>query len=189
MAHQIHFKHLHGTIKNIPGVKHADLAPKMTMGKRFVDQLGKEVPVLVQDPNHVVRISLLDEDPSFDLGPGAEKLPPAIRQRLEEDMADQFLARVRANKEVRAVLQDYVDRGAVEVLFDGPVTAQEEKKLGAIQVDMSEIAINDHIERGIPIPDHVRRAQPQKTKAAEKKAREIKSEAPAPAPAPDSTQE
>jgi hypothetical protein len=154
---QIHFKHIHGSDKDIPGVKHEDLRPRLVKGRRMSEQLNRWVDVWVTDENHVVRVTLLPEDPDVELGPGADKLPTKIKEKLQEAKAEEFLARVRANERVRASIYSYAENGALEVLHDGPVEEQEAKKLAALTIDMSEIAINDHIERGIPLPDHIKK--------------------------------
>lgn len=171
LRNEIHFSHISGSIKNIPGVRdHADLSPRMKLGTRFEPSLNKDIPTFIADPTHVVRVALLEENPNHDVD---KSLPPTIQEALEKEHASEYIDRVRANRRTRQQIYDYANRGEVKVVHDGPVSEQEAAKQGAIQLDLSEIARADHIERGIPIPEYIQKVNPGATKAAEAARKEI----------------
>lgn len=166
---QIHFKHNSGSQKHIPGVSSEDLQPRMIQTTQYESQIGQYVSVMQKDPSHVVKINLLSEDPNEGLD-ALTKLPDAVRRRMEDNLAQEYVDRLNANKTVRSVLDSYAKSGAIEIVFEGDVDPDEVKASEALSIDLSEIALADHVARGIPIPEHVQRKTPSVVKRAERAA-------------------
>lgn len=153
----LQFQHVIWSIKDIPGVKnHVDLSPKVRTVAVTTPE-GRVAHNFELDPSHVVTVALLDEDPDIDLPDRLKKLPEAVKERLLQSRADEYLGRVRANDTVRSRIQHLHDTGSIKITYDGPLSAAKIKELGAVQVDLSAIALADHIDRGIPIPDYAQK--------------------------------
>lgn len=154
----IRFRHLDGSIKSIPGVTRlSDLSPKVDLVSKYEPELGKYRTVLQRDDTHVVTVPLLDESPEFTRTARFDELPEIIKGRIQETHADEYLNRIRINNKLRDRLNHYASRGKIEIVFDGDVDAAEVAVFKPVQISFSAIAIADHEDRNVPIPDYVNR--------------------------------
>lgn len=158
---QVTFKHKTGSRKHIPGVAAADCEPRMKVVSEYAAQIGKHIDVFRPDTSHVVRVNLADVNPkSVRLTELEKEYPQVVQDRILQRRADELENLVRYNEEFLArlkVLEDKGEIGDVEIVdaadVPGPVVAT---------LDLAEIAWADMIDRGIPIPELVRRANAEK---------------------------
>jgi hypothetical protein len=156
-VHQIWFKHKTGSIKRIPGVvNYEQLAPKLTQVVTSVNGVRK--PMLQADMNHIVKLTLLDEEADVKLTEKEQKLPKAVQERILARRAEEVDKIIRANEMIRAGVRHYEVRGDVEVIdYDKEVDVASLDSREAIVAELSPIAIADFESRGIEIPERMKR--------------------------------
>jgi len=153
---QITFKHLTGSYKDIPGIADEDKCVRMRTEHRMnmTDKGSVSFPTLVRDESHVARVILLSETYE-DLTDEHKKLPPVAQDRIMQQHTDDYLARLAANAKIRAMMNLYVSQGEIEIVSDGEIGPNEVLKHKYSIISLSEIAIADHINRNIPIPQEL----------------------------------
>jgi len=154
MVTQLSFKHKTGSTKPIPGLDHSECSPKLVRVMKMIPEIGQYVPVLEAVPDHVVKVTLVSED-FVELTPAEKKLPERVRNAIEDERAQEYRERVKANQKVRDMLRFYENQGEVEVLPETEKSEDEVLKDGSLIVSLSAIAIADHIARGIPVPENL----------------------------------
>ncbi len=165
---QIWFKHITGSYKFIPGVRNSeDLAPKMV--QKTVSLGGKETYVSVRDDDHIVKITLHDENPSMELSESEKRLNERVQDRILDRRSQETDFAIQANNVIRRALRSFEESGAVKVLdYNKEVDAKSDEAKGAIITSLSEIALADYADRGIEVPAHL---GPQKSPVANKEAK------------------
>lgn len=157
--HFIKFRHITGSLKNIPGVANKeDLQPKM---EQVVERIGnKERPVLKLVKDFVPKIALLDEETdTVRLTESEEKLPQAVKDRILSRRAEEADLRIRANEMLKQSVKYYEDMGAIEVLdWDYVVDENSPEVKGSNINQLSEIALADFADRGLEVPAHLKKA-------------------------------
>lgn len=152
---QIWFKHLDGSQKFIPGVRSSDdLAPRMK--NDVLRHNGRETPVYRRDNDHVVKITLHDENPDTELSESEKKLPERVQERILDRRSQETDFAIQANNSIRRTLRAYEESGAVKVLeWNKEVDPKSEEAKGSIITQLSEIALADFADRGIDVPAHL----------------------------------
>lgn len=155
----IKFRHLTGSLKNIPGVANKeDLQPRM---EQVVERIGnKERPLLKLVKDFVPKIALLDEETDMvRLTPAEEKLPEAVRERILADRASEAHLRIRANEMLKQSVKYYEDMGSIEVLdWNYEIDENSPEAKGSNINQLSEIALADFADRGLEVPAHLKKA-------------------------------
>lgn len=164
---QLQFRHASGSLKPFPGIPQG-LAPKMLPKTERAHNINQDVTVLREDETHVEKINLLDDDPDFvKLAKSEEKMPQVVQDNILKRRADEYQNRVDYNEHVINVAKVYEAAGEIKDVKVVEVDPEEILSNDATTLDMSDIAIADHLDRGIPIPEHVRNANPERIAAME----------------------
>jgi hypothetical protein len=103
---QIHFTHVNGAEKAIPGLAASHSRPKLRRVYKDSAQLGKKIYVYEHIYDHVEKINLLPEDPNQVLNGAQEKLPENIQNMILKENAEKYLGNVRANSIIRNILRE-----------------------------------------------------------------------------------
>lgn len=156
---QLHFKHKTGSRKNIPGVRSVDCEPRMKIVSRYEPQIAKHIQVFERDPHHVVKVNLA-ELPDIELTEIEKKLPERIQERRLEAKADEYESVTRMNEQfVREIKR--LEKGGeicdVEIVEVDDLAQDQSPTL-----DLTEIAYRDYIDRNIPIPENIRKANAER---------------------------
>ncbi len=164
IIHQIHFKHTDGSLKKIPGVRNvADLAPKLVqeVETKFDGNGPVERPIMRVDKNHIVKLTLLNEEVDLKLTEREKKQSVEVQNLILARRAAEADAIIQANDALRDRLRSYEQRGGIEVInWDVAVNADSPEAQEGLVAELSPIAIADMESRGIPIPDRFKRQVP-----------------------------
>jgi hypothetical protein len=155
---QVWFKHINGALKNIPGIANkSELSPRL---EQVVDVVGGiERPIMRLDTTYIAKITLLDENVEVRLTPKEEKLPKGVQERILARRAEEADLRIRANEAIKQSIKSYEDRGGIKVLdWDKSVDADSPENKGSVIHELSEIALADFADRGIEVPEHLKRS-------------------------------
>jgi len=152
MNKHVSFKHITGSAKNIPGIPDGDKSPRLKKTTIVVPEAGGEVQVFTKDPNDIIHIVLLSEDYK-PLSEEEENLPSRLRDAIEQENVETYQMRKRANRSIMQVLEHYAKCSEIELIGISEMTAQEVIDTNYPIASLSEIAIADHVNRGIPIPE------------------------------------
>ncbi len=153
----VKFRHKTGTLKNIPGVANKeDLCPRLI---QVVERVaGKERPVLKLDETFVPKIGLLDEEVEIRLTEKEQKLPKGVRERIMGRRAEEADLRIRANEMLKSSIKFYEDQGEIEVLdWEYVIDDSSPEAKGANITELSDIALADFADRGLVIPDFLKK--------------------------------
>lgn len=154
----IRFRHVTGSLKNIPGVANKeDLQPRM---EQIVTRIGdKERPVLRLVEDYVPKIMLLDEETdTVRLTETEKKLPAAVQERILARRAEEADLRIRANEMLKQSVKYYEDMGAIKVIdWKYEVDEDSPEAKGTNINQLSEIALADFADRGLEVPAHLKK--------------------------------
>lgn len=156
-VHAIKFKHIHGSLKMIPGVLNKeDLKPRMI--QEVIKHGGKERPVFKLDETFEPKIILQDEEIDVKLTEKEKKLPEKVQELILARRAEEVDFRIRANEMLKAAVKSFEDRGAIKVLdWDYIIDSESPEAKGSVIRELSPIAMADMEDRGIPIPEHMKK--------------------------------
>ena len=155
MNKQVQFRHLKGTRKLIPGIPVVDCSPRLITKKIFNADFGGDLPTLVEDPNDVISIVLLNED-FMPLTEEEEALPDYVKDSIKKERTEDYFLRRKSNKAILDNLTLFEGQGEIKILGIKDLTPEEVLVTSSPIVSLSEIAIADHLARGIEVPDHLR---------------------------------
>lgn len=154
----ITFKHITGTQKFLPGVVNKeDLAPRLTQETEMT-LAGQYRTVLKLDQNFVARVWLFDEDTEAKLTKTEEKYSQAVKDAIQAKRADQATLALQANEALRDAVRLLEAQGEIKVLdWNYEVDDSAPEVRGHNISELSEIAMADFADRGIEIPDHLKK--------------------------------
>lgn len=154
----ITFKHLNGALKFIPGVANKeDLAPRLIQVTEMTIA-GQERTVLKKDESFVAKVYLFDEDTEAQLTEGEKKYSQAVKDSLIARRAEATTLAIQANNEIRDRIRELEKSHDIKVLdwnYEVAEGSGEEKGLAFDQ--LSDIALADFEDRGITVPEGLRK--------------------------------
>lgn len=156
--HYVVFKHLTGSLKMIPGVHNReDLCPRLIQDVARVN--GKERPYFKLDESFTPKILLQDEELDVKLTEKEKKHPQSVQNKILERRTEEADFRIRANDALRDSLRYFEAQGEIKVLDWDYVADDESAEVkGSVINELSPIALADFEDRGIPVPEHLKRA-------------------------------
>lgn len=156
--HFVLFKHLTGSLKMIPGIHNReDLCPRLIQDVARVN--GKERPYFKLDESFTPKILLQDEEIEIKLTEKEQKLPQSVQNKILERRTEEADFRIRANDALRDSLRFFEAQGEIKVLDWDYVADDESPEIkGSVINELSPIALADFEDRGIPVPEHLKRA-------------------------------
>lgn len=154
----IAFKHLNGALKNIPGVTNKqDLCPQLIQEVEMTSA-GLPRPVFRWNKDFIAKVILFDEETDARLTDTEKKYSESVQDALRVRRAEQATLAIEANNAIREAIRSFEVRGGIQVVdWDLEIDMDSPEARGSTFNQLSEIALSDFADRGIQVPDHLKK--------------------------------